>query len=71
MGKKTLLVISHPPEEGEVNVAGAKFLSLVISESILGWDKIMKIGSSRGIITSPSGLTVDVVFHYYSKKVVD
>lgn len=71
MGKKNLLIVSHPPGGEEVNTVGARFLSLVVSEKILGWESITYLGSSRGVITSPTGLTVDVVFHYYSKKVVD
>ena len=71
MGKEMLLVVSHPPSDDKVTSAGVKFLSLAIAESLLDWSQVAKLGSSRGIITSPSGLSTDVIFHYYSKKVED
>lgn len=71
MGKEALLVVSHPPSDDEATAVGAKFLSLTIGEKVLEWHQVTKLGSSRGTITSPSGLTVDVIFHYYSKKVGD
>ena len=71
MGKETLLIVSHPPADDEVTAAGVNFLSLAIGESVLEWNEVTKLGSSRGIITSPTGLSVDVIFHYYSRRVSD